>query len=112
MHLIKSLLLSLFLLSLASVTVSPDHNRLFWTDWKIGSIHMHDLVTNETRELIDSSAAPIVVHVWDERLQPPGDNPCKHKNANCSHLCLLSNSTSGFTCKLLITSCIVMHCHS
>lgn len=79
-----------------SVTVLQ--NRIFWTDWKIGSIHTHDLLTNETRELIDTADVPLVVHVWDERLQPPGDNPCKHRNGNCSHLCLLSNSTAGYTC--------------
>lgn len=81
-----------------SVTISPTHNRLYWTDWKIGSIHTHDLITNETREVIDSPEVPLVLHVWDERLQPSGDNPCKHKNGNCSHLCLLSNSTAGFIC--------------
>lgn len=87
-----------FFIFFDSVTVSPAHNRLFWTDWKIGSIHTHDLLTNETRELIDTPDVPLEIHVWDERLQPPGDNPCKHKNGNCSHLCLLSNSTAGFTC--------------
>lgn len=81
-----------------SVTISPTFDRLFWSDWKIGSIHTHDLITNETRELIDTPDVPYVVHVWDERLQPPGDNPCKHKNGNCSHLCLLANNTVGFSC--------------
>lgn len=84
-----------------SVTVSPTHNRLYWTDWKIGSIHTHDLTTNETRELIDTPDVPLVIHVWDERLQPHGDNPCRHNNGNCSHLCLLStNKTTGYTCEL------------
>lgn len=73
-------------------------NRLFWTDWNIGSIHSYDLATNEMRELIDTPDVPIAVHVWDQRLQPPGNNPCKHNNGNCSHLCLLSNSTAGFSC--------------
>lgn len=84
-----------------SITISFN-KRLFWTDWTNGSIHTHDLTTNETREIIHIEkpvkVVPLVVHVWDERLQPPGDNPCKHKNGNCSHLCLLSNSTEGFTC--------------
>lgn len=74
-------------------------NRLFWTDWNIGSIHSYDLTTNEVKELIDTPEVPIAVHVWDQRLQPPGDNPCKTNNGNCSHLCLLSiNSTTGYSC--------------
>lgn len=86
--------------------MSPAHHRLFWTDWQIGSIHTHDLITNETRQLIDTPDTPIVIHVWDERLQPSGDNPCKHKNGNCSHLCLLSNSTAGFSCMIQFSHCI------
>lgn len=74
---------------------------------------MHDLDTNETRELIDTPDVPLVVHVWDERLQSPGENPCKHKNGNCSHLCLLSNSTAGFTCmfEILVEFCFLASCN-
>lgn len=72
--------------------------RLFWTDWTVGSIHSYDLVTNETKELIDTPEVPISVHAWDHRLQPAGDNPCKYNNGNCSHLCLLSTNVAGFSC--------------
>lgn len=81
-----------------SVTVSPIHNRLFWTDWKSGSIHTHDLIANVTRELIDTPDVPLDIHVWDERLQPSGNSPCMDRNGNCSHLCLLSNVAKGFIC--------------
>lgn len=59
---------------------------------------MHDMIMNGTRELIDTPDVPLEIHVWDERLQPLGDNPCKYKNANCSHLCLLSMSAKRYTC--------------
>lgn len=78
--------------------MSPLHRLIYWTDWKTGSIHIHDLNANETRELIDMAEVPLNIHVWDKRLQMSNDNPCRHNNGNCSHLCLLSNSTSGFTC--------------
>lgn len=73
-------------------------NRLFWTDWNIGTIHTYDLMSKELKELIDIPEVPIAVHAWDQRLQPSGDNPCKVNNGNCSHLCLLANSTAGFSC--------------
>lgn len=72
--------------------------RLFWTDWNAGSIRFFDLLTNETNELIDLAEVPIVVHAWDHRLQPAGDNPCNYNNGNCSHLCLLSTNSDGFSC--------------
>lgn len=81
-----------------SITVSPMHHRLFWTDWKIGSIHTHDLIVNGTRELIDTPDVPLEIRVWDERLQPVGSTPCSNNNGNCSHLCLLANSSRGFSC--------------
>ena len=80
-----------------SVTFAPQ--RLFWTDWTIGSLHSYDIVTNELKEIIQTPEVPITVHAWDPRLQPIiGDNPCKVNNGNCSHLCLLSTNSVGFTC--------------
>lgn len=73
-------------------------SRLFWSDWNVGSIQTYDLITNETKQLIDPTEVPLVVHAWDQRLQPAGDNPCKYNNGNCSHLCLLSTNLQGFSC--------------
>lgn len=38
------------------------------------------------------------IEVWDVRRQPGGDNPCRHNNGNCSHLCLLSSEKPGYSC--------------
>lgn len=39
-----------------------------------------------------------LVHAWSSQLQPAGDNPCKYNNGNCSHLCLLSTNSFGYSC--------------
>ncbi|XP_055856668.1 low-density lipoprotein receptor-related protein 6 [Episyrphus balteatus] len=72
--------------------------RLYWTDWSLGSINTYDLVTKEMKELIDTPEFPIAVRAWDRSLQPFEDNPCAHNNGNCSHLCLLSTNAQGYSC--------------
>lgn len=78
-------------------SVTYSQNRLFWTDWQDSRIYSHDLITHETKQIVEHPV-PITVHVWDARLQPSKSNPCKLYNGNCSHLCLLSTNSLGFSC--------------
>lgn len=75
--------------------------RLYWTDWKTWCIHSHDVraaAQAHPRELFHGEYIPGDIEVWDPRRQPYGDNPCRHDNGNCSHLCLLSSKPPGYSC--------------
>lgn len=74
------------------------NKKLFWSDWNIGSINSYDLTTGEQRKIIDSPEVPITVRAWDRSLQKNASNPCRNNNGNCSHLCLLSTNTKGYSC--------------
>lgn len=77
------------------------NKKLFWSDWNVGSINSYDLETGEMKEIIDAPDVPITVRAWDKSLQQIGgasQNPCRTNNGNCSHLCLLSTNTRGFSC--------------
>ncbi|XP_055383334.1 low-density lipoprotein receptor-related protein 6 [Condylostylus longicornis] len=71
---------------------------LYWTDWSSGAINTYDIEKKIMKELIDTPEAPISVRAWDKSLQPYRDNPCKHNNGNCSHLCLLALNSQGYSC--------------
>ncbi|XP_015596782.1 low-density lipoprotein receptor-related protein 6 [Cephus cinctus] len=74
--------------------------KLYWTDWKTWCIHSHDVRSTQghPRELFHGEYIPGDIEVWDARRQPFGDNPCRHNNGNCSHLCLLSPKPPGYSC--------------
>ncbi|KAJ8675255.1 hypothetical protein QAD02_011041 [Eretmocerus hayati] len=76
--------------------------RLFWTDWRTWCIHSVDLraSTLKPRELFHGEYIPGDIEVWDARRQPPppSNNPCRINNGNCSHLCLLSTKSPGYSC--------------
>lgn len=45
------------------------------------------------------SNVPMAIHVWDECHQPKQEvNPCEPNNGGCSHLCLLSQYSPGYSC--------------
>ena len=75
--------------------------KLYWTDWKAWGIYSYDvrLSQGHPRELwIQGVHVPGDIEVWDPKRQPQGENPCKFNNGNCSHLCLLSPKSPGYTC--------------
>ncbi|XP_057340651.1 low-density lipoprotein receptor-related protein 6 [Microplitis mediator] len=76
--------------------------KLYWTDWSTWCIHSHDLRStgsqSHPRELLHGEYIPGDIEVWDPKRQPYADNPCRHNNGNCSHLCLLSLRAPGYTC--------------
>ena len=74
------------------------NKKLFWSDWNVGSINYYDLENGEHKELIDAPDVPITVRAWEKSLQQIGVNPCRVNNGNCSHLCLLSTNSRGYSC--------------
>lgn len=74
------------------------NQKLFWCDWNDGSINSYDLERRDHRKVFDSPDMPITVRAWDKSLQQVGANPCRINNGNCSHLCLLSTNSRGFSC--------------
>jgi low density lipoprotein receptor-related protein 5/6 len=74
------------------------NKKLFWSDWNVGSINSYDVETGEMKEIIDAPDVPITVRAWDKSLQQVGVSPCRVNNGNCSHLCLLSTNSRGFSC--------------
>lgn len=79
-------------------SITLHNRRLFWIDWDVGSIHAYNLTSLEHKEIIDTPEVPMGVRAWDPNLQPAGDSMCKHNNGNCSHLCLLSTNSAGYSC--------------
>jgi low density lipoprotein receptor-related protein 5/6 len=75
--------------------------RLYWTDWRTWCIHALDLrpANARPRDIFHGEYIPGDIEVWDPRRQPPAiNNPCKPNNGNCSHLCLLSPKSPGYSC--------------
>ncbi|XP_014248480.1 low-density lipoprotein receptor-related protein 6 isoform X2 [Cimex lectularius] len=73
--------------------------KMFWTDWETWSIHTFDINTSQTKELFHiASSAPFDVRVMDPSRQPPKITPCSVNNGGCSHLCLLSPYSPGYSC--------------
>ncbi|KAK0099194.1 hypothetical protein PV326_000031 [Microctonus aethiopoides] len=81
--------------------VSYFDQKLYWTDWKTWCIHSFDVRStgqSHPRELFQGEYVSGDIEVWDPRRQPLNDNPCRHNNGNCSHLCLLNPQSPGYSC--------------
>lgn len=73
--------------------------RLFWTDWKTWAVHYFDRSTNELKQLINHlDLVPMYIQVYDSQRQPKQAHPCQWNNGGCSHLCLLSPNSAGYSC--------------
>ncbi|KAF6200224.1 hypothetical protein GE061_006527 [Apolygus lucorum] len=73
--------------------------KLYWTDWETWSIHMLDRSSKSNRELIHiDHFVPVDIRVMDQSRQPFKSTPCSVNNGGCSHLCLLSPNSPGYSC--------------
>ncbi|XP_028129361.1 low-density lipoprotein receptor-related protein 6 [Diabrotica virgifera virgifera] len=73
--------------------------KMYWTDWETGAIHYYDTSGQQKQPLeLLSVQNPMDIHVWDPQHQPNITSPCQVSNGGCSHLCLLSQDPSKFTC--------------
>lgn len=70
---------------------------LFWTDWINKSVSLCNKTNGKNRkELIiaESELHPMDIHVFSKDRQPHHASPCDEENGGCSHLCLLSSTSS------------------
>nr|XP_023018542.1 low-density lipoprotein receptor-related protein 6 [Leptinotarsa decemlineata] len=73
--------------------------KLFWTDWKTEAIHYFEMSGQQQHPLdLLSAQHPMDIRVWDQQHQPKQSHPCQINNGGCSHLCLISQDVSQFTC--------------
>lgn len=73
--------------------------KLYWTDWQTWKMYMYDQSNAEKpKEILHSDFVPNDLHIWDARKQPMLPHPCENNNGNCSHLCLLTPVSPGYTC--------------
>lgn len=50
------------------------------------------------KEMIHGDYIPLDLAVWDRSRQPSKQTPCDTNNGGCSHLCLLSTNSPGYSC--------------
>lgn len=85
-----------YLLHPHSLTIFED--TLFWTDRQLNRVLSCHKYKGKNQTVVSHLVSqPLGIHVNHPVLQPNGSNPCL--NASCSHICLLSPSSQGYTCK-------------
>ncbi|CAB3370017.1 Hypothetical predicted protein [Cloeon dipterum] len=77
-------------------------NKLYWSEWDQHTVQVYDMASDkEPKTLVNGTVsvlAPMSVLIMDGNRQPYVENPCRHKNGGCSHLCLLSPFPPGYSC--------------
>lgn len=79
-------------------SLSLFEDTIYWTDRQLNRVlSCHKFAGSNQTVVNHLISQPLSVSVHHPSLQPPADNPCK--KATCSHLCLLSRNSEGFSCK-------------
>ncbi|XP_075213889.1 low-density lipoprotein receptor-related protein 6 [Lycorma delicatula] len=74
-------------------------DKLYWTDWHTLSVHVIDRHSGGVpKEIINGDYVPTDIRVWEAKRQPYKDTPCARNNGGCSHLCLLTSQSPGYSC--------------
>ena len=85
-----------YLLHPHSLTVFED--TLFWTDRQLNRVlSCHKFRGSNETVVSHLVSQPLGIHINHPLLQPTAPNPCS--KASCSHLCLLSPKSPGYSCK-------------
>ncbi|XP_065226594.1 low-density lipoprotein receptor-related protein 6-like [Planococcus citri] len=83
-----------------SVTQSMD--ILYWTDRQTNGIYSYNTTAGGNPTLVMNytqySATPVSLRIFDPSIQPAKATPCDLNNGGCSHLCLLSSESQGYSC--------------
>jgi len=79
-------------------SLSLFEDTVYWTDRQLNRVlSCHKFEGNNQSVVNHLISQPLSVSVHHPSLQPVSTNPCK--KASCAHICLLSKSIQGFTCK-------------
>uniref|UniRef100_A0A8C6B9V0 Low-density lipoprotein receptor-related protein 2 n=1 Tax=Monodon monoceros TaxID=40151 RepID=A0A8C6B9V0_MONMO len=94
-----------------AITVFED--TIYWTDWNTKTVEKGNKYNGSNRvALVNTTHRPYDIRVYHPYRQPIVTNPCSTNNGGCSHLCLIKEGGSGFTCECPDNFHTVRHSYS
>lgn len=76
------------------------HDILYWTDWNVSSVYAYNYTANgnPVRLVYSPGDSLMDIEGLEPSHQPFKPTPCDTNNGGCSHLCLLSSESPGYSC--------------